>query len=69
MRIDDEEPERRQYTWSLSLSRLHLQDRVDGVYSRLAFELRPTRGIELSVYNAYVEEAVNSMLQVGRKIS
>lgn len=43
-----------------------LQERVDGITSRLAFELRFVAGIELEAYQAYVETAVSSMLQVGR---
>lgn len=38
-------------------------ERVDGITSRLAFELRFIPGIELGAYQAYVEAAVNSMLQ------
>lgn len=41
------------------------QERVDGITSRLAFELRFVAGIELEAYQAYVETAVSSMLQVG----
>lgn len=47
-------------------------DRVDGITSRLAFELRFIPGIELGAYQAYVEAAVNSMLQdvqVGHSVS
>lgn len=40
------------------------QERVDGITSRLAFELRLIPGIELGAYQAYVESAVNTMLQV-----
>ncbi len=38
-------------------------ERIDGVTSRLAFELRLIPGIELGAYQAYVEATVNSMLQ------
>lgn len=47
-------------------------ERVDGITSRLAFELRFIPGIELGAYQAYVESAVNAMLQdvqVGHAIS
>lgn len=47
-------------------------ERVDGITSRLAFELRFIPGIELGAYQAYVEAAVNSMLQdvqVGHSVS
>eukprot|EP00903_Cladosiphon_okamuranus_P016611 g15323.t1 len=47
-------------------------ERVDGITSRLAFELRFIPGIELGAYQAYVEAAVNSMLQdvqVGHSVA
>lgn len=47
-------------------------ERVDGITSRLAFELRFIPGIELGAYQAYVAAAVNSMLedvQVGHSVS
>ncbi|CAM9242983.1 unnamed protein product [Ectocarpus fasciculatus] len=47
-------------------------ERVDGITSRLAFELRFIPGIELGAYQAYAEAAVNSMLedvQVGHSVS
>lgn len=47
-------------------------ERVDGITSRLAFELRFIPGIELGAFQAYVEAAVNSMLQdvqVGHCVS
>lgn len=37
---------------------------MDGITSRLAFELRSIPGIDLSAYQGYVEVAVNNMLQV-----
>lgn len=43
---------------------VYTQERVDGITSRLAFELRSVSGIELGAYQAYVEAAVNGMLQV-----
>lgn len=42
-----------------------MQERIDGITSHLAFELRTIPGIELGAYQAYVESSVNNMLQVS----